>query len=65
MTEKADIPNKYGTPWGGSALSLSALFDGPLLLKAGSEFKSFRLGIDVIPIKGMYLERLRKTLTGQ
>ena len=65
MTEKADIPNKFGTSWNASVLSLQVLFARPMLLKAESEFKSFKLGIAVIPIKRIYLERLRETLTGQ
>ena len=65
MTEIADITNKYGTSLSATALSLQVLFDRPMLPKAESEFKSFKLGIAVIPIKRMYLERFQETLTGQ
>jgi len=64
MTKGADIPSKYGPCWSASAPPLHVLVEGLMLPEGGSEFKSFKLVIAVIPIKRMYLERLRKTLTG-
>ena len=64
MTKGADIPNKNGPSSSVSAPSLHLNVERPKLLEAGSEFKSFKLIIAFIPIKHMYLEGLRKTLTG-
>jgi hypothetical protein len=65
MTKEGDIPNKYASSWSASTFSLQSLVERPKLVEAESDFKSFKLVIAVIPIKHMYLERLRKTLTGQ
>ena len=64
MTEDTDIPSKYGPCWSPSAPFMHVLVERLMLPEAGSAFKSFKLGIAVIPIKRMYLERLRETLTG-